>query len=688
MARNPRSSPAGPRASETAPAPGGGRADAGSDPLFRHATAPETLRQAWARVEANHGAAGGDGVTVERFAFFVPAALDRLSERLRGFTYRPGPARRVNVPKKSGGLRPLDIPCVIDRVAQGAAVLALQPVLEPEMEDSSFAYRPGRGVADAVRRIAALRRDGFTHVVDGDISRYFENVPHEMLLSKLERATGDDAILDLVALWLEWYAPAGKGLPQGSPLSPLLANLYLDAVDEAIARRGVRLVRYADDFVLLARSEAAAEGVLTRMTALLAEHGLELHPDKTRVVSFERGFRFLGHLFVRSFVLKEMLDDTPAEDAIGAAEAAIVAAAAGTEPPAPSDEADAGAGPRGPYAPGQRVLYLLEPGRRLAAEADAFAVTEADAPILRLPHRRVDRIEVGEGVAIEVGALDLAAASETEICRVNGHGETVGRWTGPALARSHARRHLAQAATALDPARRLELARILVAGRIRNQRAVLHRVNRARKDPDTVLAAARMMRILRRLRQAESVDEAMGFEGEAGRLYWPALKRALEPDLGFTGQRRRRPAGSPMDAVLNALVSLLARDVRIALVRHGLHPGLSVLHVPEDGEDALVYDLMEEFRAPLAEATAVALVNRRAVEPGMFALMSTGHWRMDRDAWRAIIRGYEAAAARPVASPRRGGDRASWRAVMQHQAAALAAHFEGRETYRPYPAGY
>ncbi|MGO9740540.1 MAG: CRISPR-associated endonuclease Cas1 [Roseiarcus sp.] len=670
--------------SADAPAGAGPPVSPERDPLFFRATSVEQLWRAWERVRANHGAAGGDGVTIERFAPFAKEAIEALAKRLRGFTYRPGPSRRVMIPKRAGGFRPLDIPCVVDRVAQGAAALTLVPALEPEFEDSSFAYRPGRGVADAVRRVAALRRQGYTHAVDADIAHYFETVPHEPLLAKLEKLVGDDAILDLVALWLEHHAPNGVGLPQGSPLSPLLANLYLDALDEAVEGRGVRLVRYADDFVILAKSEGAARDALSKVTRLLAEHGLTLNAEKTRVVDFDQGFRFLGHLFVRSLVLREIAEeDAPTEDAIATAEAALAAS-----PAEPGDARADEAAPREPHGPGFRVLYVMEPGRKLTIEGEAFAVREGEATVLLVPHRRVGRVELGPAVEFDAAALDLAAAAGIEVCRINGHGETVGRWSGEAVIGARARRHFAQAALAADPARRLELARILVEGRVRNQRALLRRVNATRKDADVVAAAVAMNRVLRRLREPKSVEAAMGYEGEAGALFWPALARGLDYDVGFSGKRRRRPAGSPFDAILNALASLVTRDVRIALLRRGLHPGFAVLHTPEDGEDALVYDVMEEFRAPLIEATALALVNRRAVTREMFEAMPGGQWRMNRDAWQAVVRGHEAAAARPVASPARGGLRVSWRAAMEDQAGLFAAHCEGQGLYAPLVLDY
>ena len=570
----------------SSPVPGGPPAAAGTpvsperDSLFFRATSVEKLWLAWERVRANNGAAGGDGVTIGHFAPFAKGAIEALAKRLRGFTYRPGPSRRVMIPKRAGGFRPLDIPCVVDRVAQGATALTLVPALEPQFEDSSFAYRPRRGVADAVRRVAALRRQGYTHAVDADISHYFESVPHEPLLAKLEKLVGDDAILDLVALWLEHHAPSGVGLPQGSPLSPLLANLYLDALDEAVEERGVRLVRYADDFVILAKSEGAARDALSKVTRLLAEHGLTLNAEKTRVVDFDQGFRFLGHLFVRSLVLREIAEeDTPTEDAIAKAEAALAAS------PIKPDSAPTGEAPGDPHGPGFRVLYVMEPDRKLTIESEAFAVREGETTVLLLPYRRVGRIELGPEVDFDAAALDLAAAAGIEVCRVNGQGETVGRWSGEAVIGARARRHFAQAALVGDPARRLALARIVVEGRVRDQRALLHRVNATRKDADVAAAAVAMNRVLRRLRGPKSVEAAMGYEGEAGALFWPALARGLDHDMGFSGKRRRRPAGSPFDVILNALASLVARDVRIALLRRGLHPGFAVLHTPEDGEE-------------------------------------------------------------------------------------------------------
>lgn len=651
--------------------------------IFEKASHFDTLWQAWEKVRANNGAAGGDGVPIARFAPTAPTALSRLSHALRSGKYRPGPVRRVHIKKDDGGLRPLDIPCVIDRIAQSAVALVLGPVLDDEMHEGSYAYRPGRSVAQAVQRVSSLRRDGFRFVVDGDIVRYFERIPHERLIARLERAVDDARLTDLIALWLEAFAPYGLGVPQGSPLSPLLANLYLDDVDEAIEGRGVRLVRFADDFVLLCKTEAAAAGALVRMRDLLAAHGLELHADKTRIVPFEQGFRFLGHVFVRSMVWKEISDDpAPTEDLIISAEDVLAAAGGRASEREAIENAPE---PRGAHARRQRVLYLVEPGRTLSSEGSHFVVRHEEETVLDEPAARLDRIEVGPECGLDVTALDLAAAHDVSVVRVNWRGGSIGAWT--AMGSLRARLHLAQAGLVLDATRRVTLARIIVAGRIANQRILLKRLDRSRNDPEIDPIVVQLDRMRRRLqREPATVNQAMGEEGRATALYWPALARFVSKPWAFKGLRRRRSGTDPFNAVLDLLCSLLARDVRIAAERIGLHLGFGTLHATDDGEDALVYDLMEELRAPIAEACAAALFGRRALREEHFVARPVGGVRLDREGYAACIRGYEAWVARAVRS--RSGRSTTWRGIMEDQALAYAAHCEGRETYAPYVMDY
>jgi group II intron reverse transcriptase/maturase len=255
-----------------------------------------TLRQAWQRVRANRGAAGGDGVTIEVFARRLEAELTSLAHAIAEGGYRPGPLRRVSIPKRDGGTRTLAIPCVRDRVLQGALLLVLQPALERRQSAASFGYRPARGVADALDAVRRAHRSGLVWTLEADIVHYFDSVPHHRLMAELAIWIEAEDVLRLLAQWLAGFSSAGLGIAQGSPVSPLLANLYLHPLDRLLVTAGHVPVRYADDFVVLSPSAAAAEAARRVAEGVLAERGLALKPTKTRIVAPGTPFRFLGEM--------------------------------------------------------------------------------------------------------------------------------------------------------------------------------------------------------------------------------------------------------------------------------------------------------------------------------------------------------------------------------------------------------
>jgi len=267
----------------------------------------ETLRSAWEKVLQNRGAAGVDGQSVDKFGMGGERYLMELEQALKAGSYQPLPVKRVEIPKGPGQTRPLGIPAVKDRIVQTALKRVIEPIFEAEFHDHSYGFRPGRGCKDALREVAEWLKEGYTHVVDADIKGYFDNIPHDKLLARVAERISDGRILELIERYLNQDVMAGlarwtptQGTPQGAVISPLLANIYLHPLDGVMKEKGYRMVRYADDFVMLCRTAAEAEAALVEVKAWVEVNGLTLHPDKTHVgdcLVAGQGFDFLGYHF-------------------------------------------------------------------------------------------------------------------------------------------------------------------------------------------------------------------------------------------------------------------------------------------------------------------------------------------------------------------------------------------------------
>lgn len=268
---------------------------------------PLVLYGAWEKVKGNQGAGGVDKMTIEKFQENEIKYLKEIEEELKSNSYKPKPVKRVYIPKGGGKMRPLGIPAVKDRVVQQAVKMALEPIFEKEFLNMSFGFRPGKGAKEALKEVSDLITEGYTWVVDADLQSYFDTIPHDKLMDKVSKRVSDGKVLGLIEGWLEQeimeegktWTPT-QGTPQGGVLSPLLANIYLHDLDVKITEHGYRMIRYADDFVILTKSNKEAEEALRLVKEWVTPNGLSLHPDKTHVGNCMiegQGFEFLGYRF-------------------------------------------------------------------------------------------------------------------------------------------------------------------------------------------------------------------------------------------------------------------------------------------------------------------------------------------------------------------------------------------------------
>jgi group II intron reverse transcriptase/maturase len=271
--------------------------------LYDRLLQEKRLLRAFAKVKSNKGAPGIDGQSVEGFCADLPEEIARLVRELKQKSYRPQPVRRVNIPKSDGSHRQLGIPTVRDRVVQQALLDILQPIFDPDFHPSSYGYRPGRSCHQAIAKASLfIRRYRRRWVVDMDLSKCFDTLDHDLIIQSLRRRVTDGSILGLLRLFLQsgimtegGWQPSEQGSPQGGVISPLIANIYLDAFDQQMKERGHRIVRYADDILILSSSKRGAENALAVARQLLEEKlRLKVNERKSRIVHSREGVPYLG----------------------------------------------------------------------------------------------------------------------------------------------------------------------------------------------------------------------------------------------------------------------------------------------------------------------------------------------------------------------------------------------------------
>lgn len=603
------------------------------------------LEAAWEHVQAADAADGSLAPSMARFAEDVDGNLDGLASQLAVGSYRPRPLTPVAIPK-SGGTRELHIPSARDRVVERALQSRLSPVIDRQLGPTSFAYRAGLGVTDAVRRLIELRDQGWSWVIRTDIDECFPSVDRNRLLLRLEQIMGDADLLDLIAALIRRpvrhghrVVDRGRGIPQGGALSPLLSNLMLQSVDRHLLDHGHQLVRYADDMAVLARSRAEVDDALAVAHRAAERHGFALGEDKTMITTFDDGFHFLGEDINHRY-------------------------------PAASPHA-------GRSEPERKVLYVGMQGAGVRMERGRVVVgSKHDNDLLSVPSGHVSRIVLAGSVGFSAGARNWALANGIGVVLLSRRGSYMGSLgsgsTDAALLRSQL--------GAIDaPDRHLPIARSFVAGKIDNQRTLLQRF----VDPDTGPAVATVVEQIELLAgqvpQCTSADELLGTEGMAARYYWDAVAKLL-PGGTFQG-RVSRPPPDLANAALGYGYAILASDCVAACRMVGLDPSFGLLHREEGRRPALALDLMEEFRPLIVDQVVVELCRRGQLKASHTRVDSArGGVLLTEKGRRALTAGLEDRLL-TVAHHPGSGHKVSYRRQIQLQARALVRSIVHGEPY-------
>jgi len=610
----------------------------------------ERLVAAWEHVYSNDQQDGSISASVQRFADASDQIIERLAEQLRCGTYQPRPLTLVTIAKDDGGERELRIPVAEDRVVERAVAVSLGPVFDAHFGPSSFGYRSGLGVSDAVQRVVELRETAMTHGVRTDIRDCFPTIDRARLVRMIEAIVGAGAVLDLATALVERTVRGSRGvrrtrgLAQGGSLSPLLSNLYLADFDRELFRRGVTHVRYADDMVLLARSKGNAAEALDLAARAIARGGQTLSDEKTETVSFDEGFAFLGEEFTTRY--------PPLQEH-----------ARRNDPP-------------------RRSLYVGYQGAGVRTAKGRLLVERDDTELASVPQGHVGRVVLSGSVGFSAGARSWAMYNGIDVVLLSRRGSYMGSMTSYSASEAAFRRAQYQCTESNEWL--LALAKRIVFGKSSNQRTLLLRYGAGDSGEPITAAVDEIERYRSNLRDAATLDEVRGLEGITARRYWEAFAELIPSELGFAG-RVRNPPSDVVNAALGYGYAILLGECVSALIAVGLDPAAGCLHADHQRRPSMALDLMEEFRPMIVDAVVVANVRRRRLtiehrrdddaRPGGVLLTSKGRKSLVKSTEDRLLTRFKHIPS---------GNRVTYRRAIQLQAAQIAASVRsGLVDYEP-----
>lgn len=582
------------------------------------------------------------GVVVAEYDEFRAKLLDnlaRVARQLRSGSWEPSALRRTIIPKSDGAPRVLHIPPVFDRVCERAVLQVIGPLIDPHLQPDSYGARPGLGVDDAIRAVAEHISDGQAWMARADVADCFATLSQSDVCRGFEQHVREERVLRMVkrALTRDIGAGPGIGIAQGSPLSPLAANVALDQLDRAMWNAGFPIVRYIDDICIACASEAEAYRGLQTLQREAARMGLSLSSSKSHV----------GHVCACVSFLGETLD--------------------GRERSARS------------VVPQRSSIYVMQRGSAVRARGSRFVVSAPGQTAFRHPAGRTRMIVCGPRTMLSTAVLALAHEHQVDVAITDPYRGITGFFTA---AEPRGRHIAAQHAAAADDDRRIGIARCFVEGKISNSRVLLTRTKRRREliDPAAVNS---IVAIQQNVHQAKTTAELIGYEGAVARIYFDAWKSLIGREWKFTG-RNRRPPRDPVNAMLSYGYTLLAAEVLRAVSLAGFDPYCGLLHSSGRNRPSLVCDLMEEFRPLIIDSVVLRLLAVGSVTTDDFQAGSGG-CRMSLRARRVLVEAIEERMLVRLTHPitRKA---MVYRECIEAQAALLARRLlTPTDLYHPFP---
>jgi CRISPR-associated protein Cas1 len=578
-----------------------------------------TLKNAFDKIKANKGIRGIDGVDIDPYKRNLPKELSLLQKTLKDHSYQPAPLLQYSIPKGDESKRFIAVPTVRDRVVHRAIHSVLTPVIEPMLSQTSFGFRKGRSTKDAINFAVKRINNGFKWLVKVDIDSFFESIDHTILSNLLRNYLEDEQIIQLIAKLISIQVCDAEGnfsymtgIPQGSPLSPLLSNIYLDVLDKEAQKNGVRISRFADDILGFARDREEAGEILEFIELQISNLKLQVNKNKCTLSEYKTDFKYLGAIFLGdgkvASLLKPNESDNSSCNRFGDNSIRLF-----------------------------KTLYIQEQGVVLKKERQRLCILKKGEKIFSVPAGKVNQIIVFGNCHITIPAMRLFLINGIPVYLLSNYGKYLGRLISDNSAATSLIKE--QLLKSFDHDFCLKISREIVLAKIHNERVFLQRNKNAHPEIEDKINQLQVFKT--KVENAGYIEQLRGLEGAAQAVYYNAFKLLLKNPMGFD-KRTRRPPKDPVNSLLSFGYTLLFNNIYSFILINGLDPHLGYFHKNIRNNPSFASDLIEEFRTPIIDSLVLYLINSSIINESDFLTNEQdGAYILSSDAKKKFLKHFE-----------------------------------------------